>query len=68
MELCNKIEFDEVHLWTFKGLDAAQKLYKRNEFQLTLAELGKSHCLEVLESKFIRKRIFVKVCDNYGKN
>lgn len=55
LEFCDKNNFDEVHLWTFKGLDAAQNLYERNGFMLTGEELGSSYGKEAIERKFIRK-------------
>ena len=34
MQFCEQNGFNEIHLWTFKGLDAARKLYERNGFAL----------------------------------
>lgn len=35
MDFCREKEFPSVHLWTFKGLEAARTLYERNGFALT---------------------------------
>lgn len=34
MAFCREKKFSTVHLWTFKGLDAARVLYERNGFRL----------------------------------
>nr|WP_321260524.1 GNAT family N-acetyltransferase [uncultured Pseudodesulfovibrio sp.] len=41
MKFCEVGRFELVHLWTFKGLDAARKLYERNGFALVEEA---SHC------------------------
>jgi len=46
--------FRETHLWTFKSLDAARRLYEQTGFQLVHEELGKQWGSEVLEQKFVR--------------
>ena len=48
--------FRETHLWTFKSLDAARKLYEREGFRLVHEEAGTQWGSEVLEQKFVRAR------------
>lgn len=47
--------FRETHLWTFKGLDAARRLYEQTDFALVHEAAGKQWGNEVMEQKFIRK-------------
>ena len=54
MEFCDAQGFEEVHLDTFAGLDAARKLYEKHGFELALEEPGRNYGEEVLEQKFIR--------------
>lgn len=54
MEFCERGRFDEVHLWTFKGLLAARKLYERHGFELVEEQLGNRYGKEVLEQRFVR--------------
>ena len=49
-------EFNEVHLWTFKGLDAARKLYEDHGFTLAEEQHGTQYGSRVLEQKFVRLR------------
>ncbi len=53
---CDRLGFDEIHLWTLKGLDAARALYEKNGFDLAEEYLGDQWGREVMEQKFIRKR------------
>ncbi|OJJ12315.1 GNAT family N-acetyltransferase [Alphaproteobacteria bacterium AO1-B] len=53
---CDRLGFDEIHLWTLKGLDAARALYEKNGFDLAEEYLGDQWGQEVMEQKFIRKR------------
>lgn len=55
LNFCDQNKFSEVHLWTFKGLNAARKLYERNGFILTEEYPDDHWGAEVLEQKFIRK-------------
>ncbi|MCT4657209.1 MAG: helix-turn-helix domain-containing GNAT family N-acetyltransferase [Cohaesibacter sp.] len=48
--------FDALHLWTFKGLDAARSLYERYGFELVEEYPGSQWGKEVMEQKFIRAR------------
>ncbi len=54
MDFCDEQCFEEVHLDTFAGLDAARKLYERFGFELVEEELGRNYGEEVLEQKFVR--------------
>ena len=56
LDHCDSLGFDEIHLWTLKGLDAARSLYERNGFFLADEYLGDQWGKEVAEQKFIRKR------------
>ncbi len=57
MDFCDEQGFEEVHLDTFAGLDAARKLYERFGFKLIEEELGRNYGEEVLEQKFIRSNL-----------
>jgi len=47
--------FKELHLWTFKGLDAARRLYDHFGFLLLDERLGTQWGKEVMEQHFVRK-------------
>ena len=50
-------KFDETHLWTFSGLNAARHLYESHGFQLMEEQLGNQWGTEVLEQRFGRSRL-----------
>jgi DNA-binding MarR family transcriptional regulator/GNAT superfamily N-acetyltransferase len=54
MDFCDAENFDEVHLWTYKGLDAAKKLYERHDFMLVKALTDNQWGNQVIEQKYIR--------------
>ncbi len=56
MVFCDEQGFDETHLWTFQGLDAARKLYEKYGFILVQENPGSSWGAEVIEQKFIRQK------------
>ena len=56
IQFCDDHGFREIHLWTFKGLEAARRLYERNGFALAEEHLGDQWGTEVLEQKFVRLR------------
>lgn len=47
--------FDETRLWTFRGLDAALRLYQMAGFELITQAAGSQWGKEVIEQVFIRK-------------
>jgi len=53
---CDSLGFEEIHLWTLKGLDAARRLYERNGFELADEYDGDQWGKKVTEQKFIRIR------------
>ena len=53
---CDDRGFSESQLWTFRGLDAARKLYERHGFSLAEEYVGDQWGSEVMEQKFIRPR------------
>lgn len=59
IEHCDRHGFDEIHLWTLKGLDAARALYERNGFTLVDEYRGDQWGKMVMEQKFVRKRAAV---------
>ncbi|MFG5779753.1 GNAT family N-acetyltransferase [Comamonas sp. J-3] len=54
MAFCDIRGFAEIHLWTFKGLHAARKLYESFGFVLTHEEPGKQWGSTVTEQQFVR--------------
>lgn len=48
--------FEETHLWTFRGLDAARHLYEMHGFELVEEQPGSQWGTEVFEQKFVRLR------------
>jgi DNA-binding MarR family transcriptional regulator/GNAT superfamily N-acetyltransferase len=56
LDHCDWLGFDEIHLWTLKGLEAARALYEKNGFVLAEEYLGDQWGKDVMEQKFIRKR------------
>lgn len=55
ISFCTEQEFSEIQLWTFKGLDAARRLYEAHGFILTEEKPGLQWGKEVLEQRFVRK-------------
>ncbi len=53
---CDAHGFDEIHLWTLKGLEAARALYERYGFELVEEYVGNQWGKAVTEQKFIRRR------------
>lgn len=51
---CDEQSFAETHLWTFKGLDAARKLYENFGFVLAEEYEGDQWGTVVIEQKFVR--------------
>ena len=54
MDFCDAQGFNEVHLWTYKGLDAAKKLYERHDFDLVEEISGNQWGKQVIEQKYVR--------------
>ncbi|WP_299814597.1 bifunctional helix-turn-helix transcriptional regulator/GNAT family N-acetyltransferase [uncultured Roseibium sp.] len=53
---CDRLGFDEIHLWTLKGLEAARGLYEKHSFVLVEEYVGDQWGKAVTEQKFIRRR------------
>ncbi|MDB5551528.1 MAG: transcriptional regulator, MarR family with acetyltransferase [Rhizobium sp.] len=53
---CDAYGFEETHLWTFKGLDAARKLYESVGFELVEEWSGDQWGQPLTEQRFVRKR------------
>ena len=51
---CDQQGFNETHLWTVKGLDAARKLYQQHGFYLAEEYYGDQWGTNILEQKFVR--------------
>lgn len=51
---CDRRGIAETHLWTFKGLDAARRLYEAAGFALTEERPGRQWGREVMEQRFVR--------------
>lgn len=52
---CERRHFAECHLWTFRGLDAARRLYEAHGFSLVEERPGRQWGEEVLEQRFVRQ-------------
>ncbi|CAB1217275.1 bifunctional helix-turn-helix transcriptional regulator/GNAT family N-acetyltransferase [Acinetobacter bouvetii] len=57
MKFCDEQGFTATHLWTFKGLDAARKLYEAFDFKLVSDESGNQWGTIVSEQKFTRLKV-----------
>lgn len=53
---CDRRGFDETRLWTFRGLDAARRLYEQAGFALVQETPGRQWGAEVMEQRFHRRR------------
>lgn len=53
VEFCDQAGFQETHLWTFKGLDAARALYERYGFVLVDEKPGGQWGKRVIEQQFV---------------
>ncbi|WP_172963426.1 bifunctional helix-turn-helix transcriptional regulator/GNAT family N-acetyltransferase [Thalassospira marina] len=56
LQFCDDRGFAQTRLWTFRGLDAARRLYEAHGFMLEDEWPGAQWGSEVMEQKFIRKR------------
>lgn len=57
MAFCDQHNFKATQLWTFKGLEAARRLYESHGFVLTCEEEGSQWGSVVTEQQFTRKRL-----------
>lgn len=56
MGFCDARGFEETHLWTIKGTDAARRLYEHHGFELEQEFEGDQWGSVAVEQKFIRKK------------
>lgn len=56
LDFCDSHGFPEIHLWTFRGLDAARHLYEANGFRLVDERPGEQWGARVQEQRFVRRR------------
>ncbi|MGF6572006.1 DNA-binding MarR family transcriptional regulator/GNAT superfamily N-acetyltransferase [Paraburkholderia sp. GAS333] len=54
VNFCDQQGFDATQLWTFKGLDAARRLYESFGFELANEESGGQWGIKVIEQQFVR--------------
>jgi GNAT superfamily N-acetyltransferase len=52
VEFCRKKKYPKVFLWTFEGLDAARRLYERENFRLREAHAVDQWGRHIKEQKF----------------
>lgn len=55
LTFCDRHAFAETHLWTFRGLDAARRLYEAHGFVLADEFPGDQWGAEVQEQRFVRR-------------
>ncbi|MBP7565481.1 MAG: MarR family transcriptional regulator [Burkholderiaceae bacterium] len=53
---CDRVGFEATQLWTFRGLDAARRLYESCGFELTHEAPGDQWGTQVVEQQFTRRR------------
>jgi len=53
---CDQQQFEVIRLWTFKGLDAARKLYEEAGFVLAEEYVGEQWGARIVEQRFERAR------------
>ena len=56
VEFCDTHGFAEIHLWTFRGLDAARRLYESVRFVLAEEWTGSQWGINLPEQRFVRLR------------
>lgn len=56
LAFCDRHGFPEIHLWTFRGLDAARRLYEAHGFALVEERPGTQWGDEVMEQRFVRRQ------------
>jgi ribosomal protein S18 acetylase RimI-like enzyme len=56
LRFADAMDFEEIELWTFSGLDAARHLYERTGFRLVEEATGNRWGTPVQEQRFIRPR------------
>lgn len=56
LAFCAEHDFQEIHLWTLKGLEAARRLYEDTGFVLIDEYRGDQWGTEIVEQKFVRPR------------
>lgn len=54
LDFCDRQGFAAIHLWTFKSLDAARRLYEDAGFTLVEEQPGSQWGKEVVEQRFVR--------------
>lgn len=54
IDFCERHGFAQTQLWTFKGLDAARRLYEAHGFRLVEEQPGRMWGEEVVEQRFVR--------------
>ena len=52
VEFCRKKKYPKVFLWTFEGLDAARRLYEREDFRLSETHSADQWGRHIKEQKF----------------
>lgn len=55
VKFCDDQGFPEIHLWTFRGLDAARKLYESFGFELAEEWVGAQWGFELPGQRFVRR-------------
>ncbi|MBT5186651.1 MAG: MarR family transcriptional regulator [Kordiimonadaceae bacterium] len=56
MDFCDQQKFDEIHLWTYKGLDAAKNLYEKHGFKLVEEVDSDQWGVDLTVQKYVRER------------
>ncbi|MGE0256287.1 MAG: GNAT family N-acetyltransferase [Alphaproteobacteria bacterium] len=56
LAFCDRHDFHDTQLWTFRGLDAARHLYEAHGFALAEERTGRQWGTDVVEQRFVRPK------------
>jgi GNAT superfamily N-acetyltransferase len=55
IQFCRNLNYSQIYLWTFEGLESARCLYEQNGFRMAFQQEGSQWGTKVNEQKFILK-------------
>jgi GNAT superfamily N-acetyltransferase len=55
IRFCRELNYSQIYLWTFEGLESARYLYEQNGFRMVFQQEGSQWGTKVNEQKFVLK-------------